>query len=74
MEILRSLAQGDKHGYALHEELERTTSTIYDHLDELADAGMVTHEMQASERGRDRKVYSLTDDGRELFTLLQKNE
>lgn len=66
--ILTLLAEEPKHGYQLIREIEERTGgkwkpsagSVYPTLQFLADEGLVTTEMS-----QDRKVYSLTEAGRE---------
>lgn len=57
-QILKELCEEPRHGYALASELGRQGPTIYEHLQQLEDAGYV----EGEEDGR-RKVYSLTKRG-----------
>ena len=65
--ILALLSEGPMHGYQMIREIEKRTGghwkpsagSVYPTLQMLADEGMVTTEM-----AHDRKVYSLTDEGR----------
>ncbi|MFP9062233.1 PadR family transcriptional regulator [Natrialbaceae archaeon A-chndr2] len=67
MDILRLLDESPRHGYQLHKELDITTSTVYRHLDELEDAGMVD---ELGEDKENRIQYALTNDGETLLELL----
>lgn len=66
--ILALLSEGPMHGYQMIREIEERTGgrwkpsagSVYPTLQMLADEGLVTTEM-----AQDRKVYSLTDEGRE---------
>jgi len=66
--VLALLVEGPMHGYQMIREIEERTSgrwkpsagSVYPTLQLLADEGLVTTEMS-----QDRKVYSLTDTGRE---------
>ena len=71
LRILETLSEESTHGYALHQQLGVTTSTIYQHLDELETAGMVTKQ-DSSDNPTDRVVYSLTEDGEALLDLLSE--
>ncbi len=74
--ILCVLHQRPMHGYDLTREVERTTNgccsptegTIYPVLREFEAGGYVTSEAQIVS-GRERKVYTLTDKGREAFKV-----
>ena len=76
--ILLSLADGDKHGYAILKDVERlsqgrvqlSTSTLYEALARLLDQGLVTGATSptaANHPGRPRKFYQLTHSGQELL-------
>jgi DNA-binding PadR family transcriptional regulator len=80
--ILLSLADGDKHGYAILKDVEMlssdrmrlSTSTLYEALARLLDQGLVARVMVASDDdaadshpGRPRKLYQLTNSGRHLL-------
>ncbi|WP_254521988.1 PadR family transcriptional regulator [Natrinema caseinilyticum] len=67
MDILRLLYDSPQHGYQIHKELDITTSTVYRHLNELEDAGMV---VEKGDTENNRIEYALTDDGEELLKLL----
>ncbi len=66
--VLALLVEGPMHGYQMIREIEERTGgrwkpsagSVYPTLQLLADEGLVTTEMS-----HDRKVYSLTDEGRE---------
>lgn len=72
LEILEILAEEPTHGYALHQQLGVTTSTIYQHLDELNEAGMVSEQKLAGQSDN-RVLYSLTSDGERLRGLLSED-
>ena len=80
--ILLSLADGDKHGYAILKDVKKlsgdrvrlSTSTLYEALARLLDQGLVTRVMTgsdgdaaASHPGRPRKLYRLTDAGQRVL-------
>jgi len=81
--ILLSLADSDKHGYAILKDVEAlssgrvllSTSTLYEALARLLDQGLVARVTAAgddgddppSHPGRPRKLYQLTGDGRHLL-------
>lgn len=69
MEILRRLADAPSHGYQLHKEIGVSTPTIYRHLDDLEEAGMV-ESVSVEDDNRDKNEYHITDDGRQLLNLL----
>lgn len=80
--ILLSLANGDKHGYAILKDVERlsggrlrlSTSTLYEALGRLLDQDLVARISAAKENdggarhpGRPRKLYRLTNSGRRVL-------
>lgn len=76
--ILLSLADGDKHGYAILKDVELlsqgrvqlSTSTLYEGLARLLDQGLVigaTSSGAANHPGRPRKIYQLTHSGQQLL-------
>ena len=73
--LLGSLIPGPKHGYELSQELEQDLagvwriglSQLYAQLKQLEDARLVTSEMEPQPNRPPRKVYQVTDDGREVF-------
>jgi len=56
--VLALLDEESRHGYALAKELGKQGPTVYEHLQELEEAGYV----ESKENGR-RKVYTLTERG-----------
>lgn len=74
--ILRVLHQKPMHGYDIARSVERTTNgccsptegTIYPVLREFEDGGYVTSFTEVVS-GRERRVYTLTDKGREAFKV-----
>jgi len=70
--ILKTLAPGPLHGYAIaqrilitsRETLEVQQGSLYPALHRLERKGMVHAEWRESDNGRMAKVYSLTKDGR----------
>lgn len=80
--ILLSLANGEKHGYAILKDVEMlsservqlSTSTLYEALARLLDQGLVARVSatkkdgsDVSHPGRPRKFYRLTDSGRRVL-------
>lgn len=77
--ILLSLANGDKHGYAILKDVEAnsggqvtlSTSTLYEGLARLLDQGLVARveaaDDEASHPGRPRKFYRLTGKGQQVL-------
>jgi len=74
--ILRVLHQHPMHGYEIARAVERTTNgccsptegTIYPVLREFEEGGYVTSKSEVAS-GRERKVYTLTDKGRQAFKM-----
>lgn len=69
--ILRLLNESPSHGYKMHKEIGVTTSTIYQHLDELEEAGMVKPNPVKGDT-RNRTEYHITEQGRQLLDLLSE--
>ncbi|MEJ2748508.1 MAG: PadR family transcriptional regulator [Anaerolineae bacterium] len=78
--ILLSLADSDKHGYAILKDVEMlsqgrvqlSTSTLYEALARLLDQGVVTrvtavNQNAANHPGRPRKFYQLTHTGQQVL-------
>lgn len=57
--ILALLEEEPRHGYALAKDLGKQGPTVYEHLQELEEAGYI----ESRQEGR-RKVYSLTERGK----------
>lgn len=71
MEILRRLSSSPGHGYKLHKDVGAATSTIYNHLNELEEAGMV-ESRKIKDDSRNKKEYRITERGRQLLELLEE--
>ncbi|MFC7079390.1 PadR family transcriptional regulator [Halorussus caseinilyticus] len=69
MEILRRLAEAPSYGYQLHKDVGVSTPTIYRHLNDLEDAGMVKS-TPIEDDSRDKTEYHITDEGQQLLELL----
>jgi transcriptional regulator len=75
--ILKTLARGPKHGYAIARFIEDTTGdavlieegSLYPALYRLERRGLLEAEWGTSELGRRAKLYRLTDDGRRQLDL-----
>lgn len=73
--ILASLAHEPKSGYDLAKWFDRVANhfcsagygSVYPALAKFESEGLVTHETQASDKGPERKVYSITEEGREVL-------
>jgi DNA-binding PadR family transcriptional regulator len=74
MAILLSLADGDRHGYALMEEIERQTEgavrpgtgSLYAGLQRLMADGLIRESDGEAGADRRRRYYAITDAGREM--------
>ena len=74
--VLLSLADGEKHGYAILKEVEEQTSgevllstgTLYGIIKRLLSDGLIVESRHRPAEGDDqrRRYYRLTDDGREV--------
>jgi len=73
MAILRELGEGPKHGYSLAEVIEISKGGVYNHLQDLQDAGMVEVK-EEHEEGRGKKIYQLTESGELLLEAFDKAE
>jgi DNA-binding PadR family transcriptional regulator len=63
------LSEPPSHGYALHKEVGVATSTIYAHLDDLEEAGMVKS-YEVEDDSRNKTEHRITEDGEKLLELL----
>ncbi|MCR3921559.1 MAG: PadR family transcriptional regulator [Firmicutes bacterium] len=74
--VLALLAQQDRYGYELVNEISKNISisegTIYPLLKRLKDDGFFTTYLQESQEGPPRKYYQLTELGRETKTTLSQ--
>jgi DNA-binding PadR family transcriptional regulator len=81
-EILLSLAEGDRHGYAIMQEVSERSEgavtvrpgTLYRAISRLLEAGLVAEVSRAASRGRGadderRRYYSLTTLGRRVAAI-----
>lgn len=64
--ILQEISDNQFHGYILAKNLDLPLSSIYEHLKELREAGLVKY----SKEGR-RKIYQLTDKGKMLLKAIE---
>jgi len=70
--ILLTLAEGERHGYAIMQEIERRTDgavelgpgTLYRSIKQLVDRGMIAETESEPSAGKQRRSYALTEDGR----------
>ncbi|MCP1310727.1 PadR family transcriptional regulator [Paenibacillus tyrfis] len=73
--VLGELMIGDTHGYQLQERLKRavgpvrqiSSGTLYPLLSRLVEHGWISLRLEEQEGGRARKIYKLTEAGRERF-------
>jgi len=73
--LLGLLMSGPKHGYELYQELEQDLrgvwqiglSQLYAQLKQLQEAGLVDVQTEPQPNRPPRKVYHVTDEGREVF-------
>jgi DNA-binding PadR family transcriptional regulator len=73
--LLGLLMSGPKHGYELYQELEQDLagvwqiglSQLYAQLKQLQEAGFVDIQVEPQPNRPPRKVYHVTDEGRDLF-------
>jgi DNA-binding PadR family transcriptional regulator len=63
--ILMEIGRGPVHGYTLAKRLGISLSSVYEHLRDLKNAGLVV----AAGKGR-RRVYTLTEKGKHLLKAL----
>lgn len=69
LDLLLHLRQEPAHGYELATELEISKGYVYQHLNELQEAGMIEVYEDESE-GRQRTSYELTENGELLLEAL----
>ena len=70
--ILLTLAEGQRHGYGIMQEIERRTSgavelgpgTLYRSIKQLLGAGLITEVNGEQGSGKQRRPYALTPEGR----------
>ncbi|ALC20650.1 PadR family transcriptional regulator [Streptomyces pristinaespiralis] len=72
--VLSCLKDGESYGYEISKALAEAGvgrikgGTLYPVLNRLEEAGLVTAEFRAAERGPGRRYYRLTEQGREHLT------
>ena len=66
LNILLTLREGPSYGYELQDELGLNRGTVYVHLDELREAGVI----EVDRIEDDTKYYRLTDNGEQLLDAL----
>ncbi|WP_291731875.1 PadR family transcriptional regulator [Leisingera sp. F5] len=77
--ILYVLQQQELHGYDIAKEIKRHSNggcapsegTVYPVMKQFSDGGIVTHQSVITS-GRRRKIYSITDKGRQAFQVSMK--
>jgi len=70
--ILLTLAEGERHGYAVMQEIERRTDgavelgpgTLYRSIKQLVDRGLIAETTSEPSAGKQRRSYALTENGR----------
>ena len=81
--ILLSLSQGPQHGYAMMQlvagmsngRVQLSTGTLYGGIKRLLKVGWIERAGEEVENGRNRKLYRLTEDGRQaLATEIERLE
>jgi PadR family transcriptional regulator PadR len=74
--FLRMLYERQMHGYQLNEELTKRdflplgrmeSGSVYTILRRMESRGLVTSDWERAEGGLDRRIYKVTDDGREVL-------
>ncbi|MFD6953119.1 PadR family transcriptional regulator [Nocardiopsis sp. TSRI0078] len=71
--VLASLTGGESYGYAIARRLDESGfgrirgGTLYPVLNRLEEAGLVTAEYRAADKGPGRRYYVLTDEGRAVL-------
>ena len=77
--VLASLADGDKHGYAMMEDIQRFADvrlgpgTLYGAITRLEQQGWIRAEWGESENSRRAKYYSLTAAGKKYLQREEAN-
>ena len=71
--VLAGLTEGESYGYALAARLDEAGfgrikgGTLYPVLNRLEEAGLVSAEFRAAEKGPGRRYYQLPEEGREVL-------
>lgn len=74
--VLSAIARGPAHGYAVLQSLQASNigtfqgGTLYPLLQRLSDQGLVASHWEHPAAGPARKIFSLTDEGRDIHRLL----
>jgi len=68
LNILLTLREEPSYGYNLQKRLDLNRGTVYVHLDELQEAGMI----EVDRIEDDTKYYRLTDNGEQLLDALDE--
>jgi len=66
LDILLTLQEGPSYGYELQKNLSLNRGTVYVHLNELQEAGMIEVDREED----DKKYYRLTENGELLLETL----
>lgn len=69
MKILRQLSEEASYGYRLHKDVGVSTPVVYQHLNDLEEAGMVDSQL-IEDDSRDKTMYHITKKGEQLLELL----
>ncbi|MDS0243400.1 MULTISPECIES: winged helix-turn-helix domain-containing protein [unclassified Haloferax] len=69
LRILLELVGESKHGYQIADELNISKGGVYNHLQDLQEAGMVEL-VDEQESGRGKKTYKITENGLLLLEAL----
>ena len=69
LDILLTLQEGPSYGYELQKNLSLNRGTVYVHLNELQEAGMIEVDREED----DKKYYRLTENGELLLKALGEN-
>jgi len=68
LDILLTLQEGPSYGYELQKNLSLNRGTVYVHLNELQEAGMIEVDREED----DKKYYQLTENGELLLEALDE--
>jgi DNA-binding PadR family transcriptional regulator len=71
LKILKLLSKKPSYGYKIGNELSITKSSIYKHLDYLCENNYIKVEKKYSKSERFKKVYKLTNKGKEFLEIVK---
>lgn len=74
MEVLFEVATGKVRFTDVEKTVSVSTSTVSNRLQEGKQEGLWTEELEETDTGSSRRVYVITDAGRELFQIAQEYE